>query len=232
MIIRMNTDADNEFRTYLSEHLETSVHDELLQIKYCNCLPSLAPPVTFLMKISNGNLSSDILALIQQFLDTLSHECTCEYVMKADNEGNSIIFVCENMDLLKVVVRYVPNINVQNVYGNNALMRSCVIRSESINLNKIKFLLDCEIDADAKNKNGATALMHCCHWINNYSGTVKDIEEIIELLIFNGANPLIKYCDQKIAYENIINKQLLSVRVVQLLQGEIKTNRTKRAIFD
>lgn len=56
----------------------------------------------------------------------------------------------------------------------------------------------------------------------------ENVEQVIELLIFSGADPFAKSCGNN-AYDRVRDKSLLSKRTSQLLQGTIRMNNTKRA---
>lgn len=71
-----------------------------------------------------------------------------------------------------------------------------------------------------------TALMWLCE-----DNVGEDTEQAIELLMFNGVNPHIISSREKTAYDWISDKSSLSVRSLQLLQGCIRMNNTKRALL-
>lgn len=70
--------------------------------------------------------------------------------------------------------------------------------------------------------------MICCKNINDNSDR-ENIEELLELLIFSGVNPSLKSSRGMIAYDYVERKDLLYERLIQLLQGTIRRNKTKSA---
>lgn len=221
--------TDEQFEQFLIEHLKIDAWDQM--VKDCQSLIKSGHFYnlpTILMKIVMMKPRNNILALTKQFLENLPFEEAVAYVTTTNSGKNSVIFMCENIAYLKIFIKYVPDINVKNDYQNNALAWSCISDTyKSINPKKIKFLLEQGIDINATNQYDQTALMYCCYGIKH--STPKNIEKVLELLIFSGADPFIKSNDNKTAYDYVIDKSLLTERSVQLLQGVIKMNRTKKA---
>lgn len=114
--------------------------------------------------------------------------------------------------------------------GNNALACECIDALKAprpFNLEKIARLLDCGINVNAKNHNDMTVLMCCCAWIS--SDGCRNIEEMFELLVYCGADIHIKSIEDKTAFDYVVDKDTISERLSQLLQGNIRLNRTKSA---
>lgn len=181
---------------------------------------------SYLAAISNKNLSDNILKLIDEFLSDLSFEEASKYVNEEDWYLNSLILECKNIKLMRIIIKYVRDINVSNACGGNALMCACV--SPIIDLEIVKLLLNHKINVNAKSDDEMTALMYVCNQItgDNY----EMIEQVIELLIHCGADVFIKSRTDKIAFDYIKDKSLLSSRLSQWLQGTIRLNNTKRAM--
>lgn len=180
---------------------------------------------TFLMSIVTKGLSEDVLSSIEEFLSGLPFEEAVKYVSETNNVGDHLIFYCTNISFLKLIIKYVLDINVCDRESNNALIKACACFEP--NLESIKFFLDCGINVNAKNNMNMTALMHLC---GRFSLCTKEnVEQAIELLIFSGANLFIKSKWGDTAYDCIWDTHLLSERLSQLLQGTSKMNRTKRA---
>lgn len=129
------------------------------------------------------------------------------------------------------IIKYIPNINITNNYNCDALSRACEASSirwlnlRQLNLAKIKFLLAHKINLNTSNDYGKSALMLCCERIGNEF----DDDETLELLIHAGADVSARSYFNRTAYDHVTNKQLLSPRLAQLLQGVIRLNRTERA---
>lgn len=233
--------TDNKFQNFLSEHLEEEIYDDVL--KLYNDTDGMFYAPTMLTVISVTKLSANILTLIKQFLESLPIEEASEYVTKFDNYGQSALFICKDVNLLQIIIKYIPNINIRNAYNMNALICACASEMP-LNLEKIKFLLDHKIDVNVQREDEMLAPLACCCYayrsyfkenIDNtldaefHNGARKNIEEAIELLIFNGADIFAKSADGMTAYDIVKDINLLSERLAQLLQGIIKLNGTKKA---
>lgn len=182
---------------------------------------------TFLIAILRTKLSDEILILIEQFLESLSMECAQEYISRGDENGNSVLFL-GHVSILTIVIKYVPNINIKNIWGNTALLRECCV-AYSPDVEKIKFLVDNGANVNVANASG-TVLRHFCFRISSIYLQFEDIQEILEILIHGGADVHDKSTTGKTAFDYVVNTSALSVRSSQLLQGLVRANRTKRAM--
>lgn len=211
-------DTDSAFIKFIEEHLDEHLYDKLIKRYDGNY------KISFLASMSTSPdcLPENISILVEEFLATLPFEIASAYVSTGDPNGSSLIFYCANIAFIKSVIRYVPDVGAYNIYGNTALMYACECGRP--NLDIIEFFLDCGANVNAVSKAGRTALMWACDYC-----TSENIESVTELLIFSGADPLIKSNNGYIAYDYVQNKSLLSERTAQLLQGCIKMNNTKRA---
>lgn len=215
-----NMDTNAKLQTFLAESLDAETFNKLCSSRK----QILVGRLNFIMSISTTKLSSEILALIEKFLADLPFEEASTYISAPSGWMNDcVILMCENIDFMKIIIGYVWNINARNRYKNNALMRECLLNPIP-NIEKIKFLLEHKIDVNAVNIRSQTALMYCC------MNEVQNIEEILELLIFSGADVFMKSRKGKTAYDYVKHKTLLSERMSQLLQGTIRLNKTKKAI--
>lgn len=219
-MINAKMDTDAQFRLFLKERLQMETYKELPKTR--NFRES---PLGLLGSLSTKKVSSDILIVIEEFLASLPFEEASEYVSGLNFFGNSILLICEDINLLKLLIKYVPDINASNEYGNNALMRQFL--KQHPDLEKIQFLLESGIDVNATNSQNMTALMLCCGYVTK--AVNENISEILEVLIFSGANVDIQSNCGKKAYCLVPDKTLLSERMSQLLQGTIRLNGTKRA---
>lgn len=218
-VINTRMDIDRKFRTYICKHLNPRAYDRLVREceRYHNttCLASMSVEI----------IPENILNMVEEFLADLPFERAQEYVGMRNVHGVSLIFYCVDINLIARIIKYVPDINIRNEYGSSVLMYACG-KSTPLNLNIIKFLLDHGADVNATNGIGTTALMWLC-----VHPTDENIEQVIELLIFRGADPLAKNSNGLMAYDLacVYNESALSERLSQLLQGKIKMNNTKRA---
>lgn len=221
-----NMNTNDKLKEYLKEHLDTKSFKLVSQKSTGNTSASTST----LLSMAHGQIPANVLILMKHFLESLPIEEAREYVSYADINGNSA-FLLGDANLLKIIIKYVPNINVQNVWGNNALVREWV-RVHALtfkpNVEKIKLLLDSGININAVNNSKNTALICFCRGLPQCEF---HIEEILEILMRNGANPFIKSSEGKMAFDYVrpANKLAMSERSLQLLQGVIRANRTKRA---
>lgn len=241
--INNKMDTDNNFRTFLQANMEINAYKNLLKVESSD--PSQRPnkfiqslasqEQTLLMIMAEKKLSDDILGLVDKFLASLTPEEASNYIFQTLGAHYSAMFLCQDIACLTIMIKYVQNVNTQNFFGNNMLASTFARLSDtrmltSASLNKIKFLLENKINVNAKNHFDRTPLMYLCEKIE-YS-TPEIFEEVLELLIFNGANIFVVSNSGTMAYDyvKIDRKYLLSEKSSQLLQGIIKMNRTKRAI--
>lgn len=217
---------DCKFKEFMREHLDKRLFDKLSEL-YISELSRQAYNATFLSCISVGFLHEDILALIDQFLANLSFECASKYVCAHNIYSCSLIFYCANVDLIKRIIKYIPDINVRNYYGSSALMYACNNGTRPLDLDIVQFFLDHGANVNAQNCGSETALMWLCMKIK--CSINENVEQAIELLIFSGADPFMKSEHGYTAYDYVSDKSLLSERSLLLLQGNIKMNNTKRA---
>lgn len=217
--------TDYEFNQFVAKRLGSKTFSELFSVP-----TYLYESPTFLLLISKQKLSIDVLILVEEFLDGLSTEEASKYVDTGNIFGRSVLF-CDSVDLIKIIIKYSPNINVYDCAQNDLLICQCNSDFNLSNVEVIKFLLDHGANVNYSNNYHMTALMVCCSAINRIidAQTMSRIAEIVELLIFCGANVLLKSASGYKAYGYVPNKDLLSEKLSQLLQGEIKLNRTKNA---
>lgn len=170
--------------------------------------------------------SSENVIIIEQFLESLPAEEASEYVTKYDDWGN--LFFHAHVDILRIIIKYIPNINVKDPSGWTALMVACHHEQIDELAKKVKFLLDCGANVNVRSTHDNTALMWCAERLT--SDNIEIIEQTLELLIFSGADVNIR-STRGTAFDHILHKHLLSERLTQLLQGTIAVNRTKRALM-
>lgn len=219
----MNT--DQKFKQFLEEHLDAVTFVALFEValfEVANNYYSFCLEMN-LSIAATKKLSDNVLCLVEQFFASLSTEEVSEWIC----EGYTLITICADAKFLKYIIKYVSNINHKNCYSETTLEYECA-RSKSPNIEKIRILLENKIDVNAKSNRGTTALMSHCRHIERNNGN-NTTEEIIELLIFAGADIFIKSNDNRQAYDYVINKALLSERSTQLLQSMIRLNSIKRA---
>lgn len=214
--------TDDKMKAYLKKYLSAEEYDALSLTARHSALP------TFLLSMSNIKLSNNVLILIEQFLESLPIDEATQYVECTDIWGNTALLYGE-VTFIKIILKYDTNIDARNWCGNNCLMRECSFTSGSPDIEKIKFLLDNGININAINFKNYSALMCYCATCESKGEDRETIESIIELLIFNGADVLIKSSTNMTAFDYITNKSLLSDKLSQLLHGLIRMNRTKRA---
>lgn len=217
---------DDDLKDYLEEHLQPTEYQNLLMM-CCENDPYLVSGGTFLMILSTKQLSSNILASIKQFLENLSTE-VAEYIAECDDLDNSVIHVWKSVHFAQIIIEYVHNINALNRLEENALVNACA--TQPFDLELINLLLDHKINVNAQDNTCKTALMYCCITIEYDNHVEANFEDAVELLIFNGADVHITDFKNETAYDYVSNKQTLSEKMSQLLQGTIKMNRTKAAI--
>ncbi len=107
-------------------------------------------------------------------------------------------------DVLAYLLQQGVDIQVIDVYGNNALWAACFAEA----LDCIRLLLQAGIDIDYQNSTGATALIYSAS-----SGKSAVVAELIS----NGANPKLTTQDDFSALDLAANRQCL-----QLLRGQHK----------
>lgn len=210
----------NKLLNYLKENLKAEMYSELVRSYLDDDVAS-----NFLSFISTQELPDEILYFIKQFLENVSIEEAQAYINSIDSEGKTVFFVCKNVDLMKIIIKYVGDINVSSHQGNNALMCQCNYRGSPPNLEIIEALLDTDININATNVHGKTALMCYC---DAHCLTFENFERIVELFIRKGANVFAISNDNLKAYD-YIKDATLSERTSGLLQGTIGLNHTKSA---
>lgn len=222
-------DTDIELSNYLQDKLGSTCYYKLLHFVHGD--------ISILTQISMQKLPNNILCAIKEFFKNLSIERTSEYINKTNSRGENILFYCVDIELMKVVIEYVDDINLccsTSTNTNNALMATCQrnIGFGPVDIEIVELLLDSGIDINATNKYGYTALMlYCARYSSLSSCFDENFERLVELLIRRGADILIKSNDGLQAYDLMhkSNTILLSVELSQLLQGEISMRYTKNA---
>lgn len=213
--------TDNKFKDFLRTRLDAITLDELFEpytgIHWCASLN--------LETMATKKLSEHTVAVIKEFCSSLS----VEEVQKWMDDFYNLMLFCADAKFLEIIIEYAPCINITNWLSYNVLMCECAVNFESLCVDKIKLFLKYKIDINAKNCFGETALILYCQSISD-DADINDIEEILELLIFSGADTFAKSNCDKSAYDYVSNKALLTCRLTQLLQGKSRSNNIKRAI--
>lgn len=228
--------TNEQFKTFLKERLTTESFNNLnmSDVTFTYAPPSLSfvRKSSALLSMMHKKLSDDILILIAEFFDSIPFDKATKYVNMQNGLRCSILF-CEDSNLLKIMIKYVADINARDYERNNALIHTCSnLRNSSslrANLEIVKLLLSNGINVNNTNLHNYSALIYCCQAIVNPLAIDENIEEIIELLIFNGANPFVETEWGSTAYDCVRNSHLLPERLSGLLKGTIKINNTKRA---
>lgn len=223
----MNMDA--RLNNYLRANLEPIYYDALPQFHdKVRTGPNNYEP-TWLAKISIQKLPGVALRLIEEFLNNLSIEERIEYINRSSDRGKNILFYCKDIKLMKIIIKYIRNINVCCDDGNNALTIICNRGDEEM-IEMTELLLDNGIDINVKNKYGYTSLIYYCIV---HSPTLMhpndNFESNVELLIHRGADVLIKtHCGSQV-FGYVQDVTLLSDYISQLLRGEICVRSVKSA---
>lgn len=229
----MTMTTDDKLGAHLEEYLRVHEHThahlkkclkEYSHIGACSCSRA-----TFLATISDIELSDEVLIVTEQFLDGLPFEEAQKYINKQDENNYSILFFA-GVPMLKIIIKYVLDINVKNILGNTALVRVCAVMKSQPkeNIDTIKFLLDNGSNVNIATNNGGTALMYFCYQISCFQS--EDVEMILETFVCCGANVHLMDRNNRTAFDFVKDKSWLSMQSSQLLQGSIRMNRTKRAV--
>lgn len=112
--------TDYKFRMFLKEHLGMQEYAKLLS----RCNNNAAAASNFITAMSAIKLSDDVLILVEQFLSLLSPREVSTYVSEIDSAGNSIFLLCKNVDLMKIIIKYIRNINAYNNYDGSMLQEA------------------------------------------------------------------------------------------------------------
>lgn len=127
-------------------------------------------------------------------------------------------------DVPKLLIEHGADVHTKDMYGNTLLLRVCHkigdqicgsidIENKLYGIDVVEFLLDHKININAQNKTGFTALMKASSY-----GFDTENENIVELLLLNGADPNLKNNRGNTAlFETIKNLRRSSVRTVELL---------------
>lgn len=150
--------TDNKLRAMLKYNLNVEKYDELMD----NDDARWDSPVTFLISISTMQLSEDVLVLIKKFLKNLPKEEAIKYVNAGDQYNDYALLMCRDVGLMKIILKYVTNINVCDRSGYNALMETIERIDAPINLEMVELLLNNGINVNSLNVRDETALMLCC----------------------------------------------------------------------
>lgn len=224
--------CDDKLGCFLYNRLGTKAYVSLLKL----CDHKLAGYCggTLLMAMSTSVfvVSDNLLLLIEEFFESLSTEEAARYLAETNQYEQSIIFVCTNMKLLSVIIKYIISYD-QN--GFNALMIECT--RATISLERINFFLDHGMNINAKTLgDNYTALILCCahfkppNYFELLNDDHKNVEDAIKLLIFRGADTSITTKDNKTAFDHLRSKHIFSPQLLELLEGITRINRTKKAI--
>lgn len=224
-------DIDIKLNNYLKDNLGPA-HSGVLSRFYHSMLDRIkygAP--SMLAKLLTLKLSTATLHLVKEFLNNLSIEEQIEYINRSNDRGENILFYCENIELMRAIIKYVHNINICCVNGDNALITVCNYNSsKSVNIEMIELLLDSGIDINVKNKYGFTALIYyCAGYSPTSSNPNNNFENIVELLIRRGADVFSRTLIDTQAFHYVRDETMVSEELLQLLRGEISMRYTKNA---
>lgn len=223
---RISNDALGHF---LCRRLGTEAYISLL--KSCYVENKHFSMIGLLKSMSSNIISDDILSLIEEFFEILPIEKTLAYINKNDYIVLPILFICMNMKLMNIIIKYISDVTICDRHGYNALMHACANAPSNlaqISLEKINLLLDRGIDINVKDDNNRTALIYCCIFACRRADT-QNVADAIELLIFRGADVSIRSKDNKKAFDWLDNKHKFNPQLLALLEGVTRINRTKRA---
>lgn len=136
-----------------------------------------------------------------------------------------------NVEIIELLLENSADVNATNVDGSTALASMCnhhIIQSNGVEI--IELLLEHGANINTTNVDGYTPLMNYCAK-SSYSlrHPWHNFENVVELLIRKGADPLMKSNMGCQAYDFVGHKTLLSESISQLLRGEISMARTKSA---
>lgn len=165
------------------------------------------------------DISECDIILIDNFLHSLSwYEVRC--YIRSDDHVYPIITACRNIELLKVLLKYYPDVNIR-FNGNTPLLDAC----EKFDLERINLLLgraDASIRSQKRDK--FTPLMYFCYnsskWRNYNSQEIHDA--LIKFVsCWDDKILLEKTADGKTAFDFIddANKKLLSPMIFIVLQS-------------
>lgn len=164
--------------------------------------------------------------LVEEFLKSFSIEEISAYVNKVDCEDANILFFCRDVDLMRIIIKYVRDIDARRVDSATALMVACTRGDIEI----MELLLDNGADINAVDRRGITALMYYCmgqspneNWANN------NFESTVKLLIQRDADVLMKSNVDNRAIDFLRSIVSISENLLQLLQGKNCMGYTKNA---
>lgn len=226
---------DNKFKCFMQERLDKKIYDVLIR-EHNSTAYETQKDVTFLttIAVTKSGSRDSMLNLVEQFLGDLPMEEAQAYVGDTGTLGYPVIWMCCDMKMLEIIIKYVVDVNVcddeeTNVLGHmyRHLGELCWPGYGLKCLEKTKFFLDRGVNVNASDEYGMTPLMLLCARYAHCSSK-EHIDEILELLIFSGADVEAKsLCGT--AYDCVQNCDLLSNRMSALLLGTIKMNCPKNA---
>jgi len=126
------------------------------------------------------------------------------------NNSEQAVIVCARQgrsDVLAFLLQQGTNLNVVDIYGNNALWAACFAEAAAC----ISLLLAAGINPDYQNPSGATALIYAAS-----SGKTAVVEQLLQA----GANPFLTTQDDFSALDLAANRQCL-----QLIRTALNTQK-------
>lgn len=190
---------------------------------------AISQGASFLNLISIEKSSGQILLLIKEFFEGLSAVEASEYLNTNDAKGENIFLLCENIEIMRIIIEYVPDINVRCNLGDNALSKIFKRNFASVSVEMVELLLDYEIDVNSVNKYGISPLMHCCS-CKVHVIFFEKFRRIIKLLIEKDADVDAKSPQGLRAFDLLINPASLSEELSSLLQGRINPPKSARKL--
>lgn len=170
---------------------------------------------TALKNVSGEILSLGEIMVVEKCLDSMLFPVASKYVRATDNNGESLLFVCNSVFLLEILTKYQCDVNLKNIYGQTPLMYACLTQ----NVEKIIFLLKSGANVNDRDDQNKTPLMYLCNRVDetNNESTIQAILGAIELLIEKGADCSMKCKDDKKPLDYVANKGLLSRSIAESL---------------
>jgi ankyrin repeat protein len=108
-----------------------------------------------------------------------------------------------NIDAMKIILKYKPNLNILDNNGNNALHLAIFKK----NISLVRLLINTNININSRNKNGETALHIACNY---------QLNNIVLLLLKNKANPNIPDYDNNLT-PILYSISLRNIEITELL---------------
>ena len=132
---------------------------------------------TLLMRLCYNEKRKVPLGEITQYIENHQEEIN----MKNNVDWTALMIVCRNGDsedsyeIIKLLLDYGANPNLQDNYGHNALMK-CIHGYRDLSIKTIKLLLEYGTDVNTQDKDGWTALMMSVfHQIGHTNSAIIDL---------------------------------------------------------